>query len=163
MALEFVPDAKVINLPWLCSDHHPILLCLDAPLTIEKHIKPTCFEAACLTHESFQVVFTNAWMAQNSAITNSIKSVHEACLQWNKDVFCNFFHRKRQLKGRLEGIQNSVHYPTSRFLQSLEVELLQEYHQALHTEELFWCQKSRVKWIASGDRNTSYYHASTVI
>ncbi|GLT57277.1 hypothetical protein SLA2020_302630 [Shorea laevis] len=41
--------------------------------------------------------------------------------------------------------------------------LLREYHQVLHAEELFWCQKSHVEWIAYGDRNTAFYHTSTVV
>jgi hypothetical protein len=29
---------------------------------------------------------------------------------------------------------------------------------ALHLEELFWHEKSKVKWHCEGDRNTSYFH-----
>ncbi|GLU14892.1 hypothetical protein SLE2022_314330 [Rubroshorea leprosula] len=163
MALESLPDVKVINLPRLCSDHHPVLLCLDAPIQGDRHSRPIRFEAAWLTHEDFHQIFTTAWASHNSSITSAIQSVREVCLKWNKEVFGNLFQRKRQLRGRLEGIQNSEHFPSSRFLQDLEVELLKEYHQVLHAEELFWCQKSRVEWLTSGDRNTAFYHASTVI
>ncbi|GLT70675.1 hypothetical protein SLA2020_427370 [Shorea laevis] len=162
-ALESFLGAKVFNLPRLCSDHHPLLLCLDSSSLMRKASKPLRFEAAWLTHADFGQVFTNAWSAHGALIANAIKSVQEVCMQWNKEVFGDIFRRKRQLKGRLEGIQNSVHYPTSRFLQGLESDLLTEYHRALQSEELFWCQKSRVEWIASGDRNTSYYHASTIV
>ncbi|GLT56367.1 hypothetical protein SLA2020_294110 [Shorea laevis] len=163
LALESFAGAKVINLPRICSDHHPLLLCLDSPPLLRKASKPLRFEAAWLTHDDFGQVFTNAWAAHGSSIVNAINSVQERCLQWNKEVFGDLFRRKRHLKGRLAGIQNSIHYPSSRFLQNLEYELLTEYHRVLHLEELFWCQKSRVEWIASGDRNTSYYHATTVI
>ncbi|GLT30193.1 hypothetical protein SLA2020_050080 [Shorea laevis] len=163
LALESFTDAKVINLPRLCSDHHPVLLCLDTPLLASGLVKPIRFEAAWLTHDAFKQVFTEAWLSHGSLLPNAIKSVQEACMQWNKNVFGDIFRRKRQLKGRLQGIQNSVHYTTSHFLQGLEMELLDEYHRALHAEELFWCQKSRVEWTASGDRNTKFYHASTVI
>ncbi|GKV09037.1 hypothetical protein SLEP1_g20594 [Rubroshorea leprosula] len=163
LALESFADAKVINLPRICSDHHPVLLCLDSPPLLCKASKPLRFEAAWLTHDDFGQVFTNAWVAHGSSIVNAINSVQKKCLQWNKEVFGDLFRRKRHLKGRLAGIQNSIHYPSSRFLQNLEYELLIEYHRVLHSEELFWCQKSRVEWIASGDRNTSFYHATTVI
>ncbi|GLT24835.1 hypothetical protein SLA2020_000040 [Shorea laevis] len=162
-ALESFPAAKVINLPRLCSDHHPILLCLDDSCSIGKHAKPFRFEAAWLTHDAFKSVFTQAWLLHASSLPNAINSVQEACFQWNREVFGNLFRHKRQLKGRLEGIQNSVHYANSSFLQNLEAELLQEYHQVLNAEELFWCQKSGIEWIASGDRNTRFYHASTIV
>ncbi|GLT80127.1 hypothetical protein SLA2020_515820 [Shorea laevis] len=162
-ALEAFPDAKLLNLPRLCSDHHPIMLCIDTLQPSSRCSKPLRFEAAWLTHANFGVVFSEAWLANAHSLTMAISSVREACTQWNKNVFGDLFHKKRHLHARLTGIQNSQHYLTSQFLQSLEVELLDEYHKVLHAEELFWCQKSRHDWIASGDQNTRFYHASTII
>lgn len=48
-------------------------------------------------------------------------------------------------------------------MQVTEQELLDEYQTILQQEELLWYQKSRKEWIAFGDRNTSYYHRSTMI
>ncbi|GLU14822.1 hypothetical protein SLE2022_313690 [Rubroshorea leprosula] len=78
-------------------------------------------------------------------------------------MFGNIFRKKRLLKARIAGIQNSPHYHNSDRLKHLVRELLHEYQQVLYEEELLWFQKSRVDWIASGDRNTSFYHLSTVI
>ncbi|GLT68417.1 hypothetical protein SLA2020_406500 [Shorea laevis] len=136
-ALESLPEVKVINLPRLCSDHHPVLLCLEPPIQRDRNFRPIRFEAAWLTHEDFKQTFTSAWASNSSSLTSAIKAVQEACLNWNKEIFGNLFQHKRQLRGRLEGIQNSIHFPTSRFLQDLEAELLREYHQVLHAEELF--------------------------
>jgi len=35
--------------------------------------------------------------------------------------------------------------------------------EALHKEEVFWLEKSKVKWHQEGDRNTSYFHRVTKI
>ncbi|GKU91977.1 hypothetical protein SLEP1_g5773 [Rubroshorea leprosula] len=161
--LEEFPDAKLINLPRLCSDHHPIMLNIDPPNRISRATKPPRFEAAWLTHGGFKEVFCRAWMTHDHSLPLAISAVRTACFSWNKTVFGDLFRSKRLLRARLRGIQNSPHYNHSLYLQNLEMELLEEYHKVLHAEELFWCQKSRVEWINSGDRNTRFYHASTVI
>ncbi|GLT61595.1 hypothetical protein SLA2020_342910 [Shorea laevis] len=40
VALEAFPEAKLLNLPRLCSDHHPIMLCLDMLHSLTKSFKP---------------------------------------------------------------------------------------------------------------------------
>ncbi|GKV23249.1 hypothetical protein SLEP1_g33000 [Rubroshorea leprosula] len=87
LALEAFPNTKVINLPRLCSDHHPMLLCLEASLQRDRISKPIQFEVAWLTHEDFKPTFTSAWASHRSSITAAIKSVQGACLKWNKEVF----------------------------------------------------------------------------
>lgn len=44
-----------------------------------------------------------------------------------------------------------------------EDELLKEFEEVLEQEEVIWFQKSREKWIALGERNTKYFHTSTII
>ncbi|GLT52154.1 hypothetical protein SLA2020_255080 [Shorea laevis] len=51
---------KLINLPRLCSDHHPILLNIQPNSAVRHPRGPPRFEAAWLTREDFGAVFKNA-------------------------------------------------------------------------------------------------------
>ena len=44
-----------------------------------------------------------------------------------------------------------------------EEALVKEFEVVLEQEEMIWFQKSREKWIELGDRNTKYFHTSTII
>lgn len=52
--------------------------------------------------------------------------------------------------------------PSDNFLARKE-ELLKERDIFLEQEEMVWFQKSREKWIPLGDRNTRFFHTSTII
>ena len=49
------------------------------------------------------------------------------------------------------------------FLFNLEKQLLNDYNQTLLQKELLWFQKSRSIWVQFGDRNTKYFHTTTII
>lgn len=64
----------------------------------------------------------------------------------------------KSLKDHLNRIKNDPKGPDSTLILTLRKELSVAYKE----EETYWKQKSRIQWLNEGDKNTSYFHMSTV-
>jgi len=65
--------------------------------------------------------------------------------------------------GDIKGVQDLLMISQTDLLLAQEEKLLAEFDIILEQEETLWFQKSREKFLALGDRNTSFFHTSTVI
>lgn len=77
-------------------------------------------------------------------------------------MFGNIFSRKKKIEARLRVIQLALSNRPSQSLIDLENDLKGEYAEVLKIEEEFWIMKSRVEVLVNGDRNTYFYHTSTI-
>ena len=93
---------------------------------------------------------------------NAINKFTSVAKIWNTNVFGNIFARKRRIIARLKGIQNANSVRPSQFLIDFDKELRREYAEVQEIEEEFSVMKSRVDRLVHGDRNTSFYHISTI-
>lgn len=95
--------------------------------------------------------------------TSALVSLATDLENWNKDVFGNIFARKRKLERRIEGTRRQLALAISDHYIELEHKLCTELEEVLQQEQVLWFQKSRTDFLLNGDRNTRFYHLSTII
>ncbi|XP_028113017.1 uncharacterized protein LOC114311151 [Camellia sinensis] len=124
--------------------------------------RPFRFEAAWISHPGFLDIINSSWTNMHNNLLDSTAEFTRRVTEWNKEVFGNIFKRKRHLLARIEGIQKTLANNFSHNLHVLEQELLKQYNVTLLQEETLWFQKSRAKRITFCDRNTKFFHISTI-
>ncbi|XP_074287770.1 uncharacterized protein LOC141612921 [Silene latifolia] len=155
-------NAMVRHLPALASDHCPLLISPNGFAPLAAVNRPFRFQACWLTHEKFKEFIDKNW-SQQGAFTERLDRLSSKLQDWNQQVFGNIFRQKRELKARIEGCQRELALKRINYLIKLEAKLRRELDEVLSREELLWYQKSRMNFIRDGDRNTSYFHVSTLI
>lgn len=155
------PEGMVRILPRTYSDHAPVLIHTLRIASRGRTKRPFRFEAAWLLDPRFHDVAKNSWLGNNFA--DKIISLTNKVSKWNKESFGNIFRKKKWILGRIEGIQRAQSNQPMHSLQCLEKDLIADYNNILNQEELLWFQKSRSKWLVEGDRNTKFFHLSTII
>lgn len=145
------------------SDHCPVLICMNSGQIPRNDRKPFRFEAMWLNHSDFEDFTKSHWPTDDTPISSKVASFTKSIKQWNIDVFGNIFRRKKRLIARIAGIQKVLCRQNVPFLVNLEKQLTQEYNEILSNEEIFWRQKSRNIWLKEGDKNTRFFHLSTIV
>ena len=115
-----------------------------------------------MSDPTFPHVVNQAWR-HSGALEEAIKHFKRDATKWNKVQFGNIFARKKNIMARLDGIQRTLSIRPSNFLLNLENALLKELDMVLNQEEELWALKSRVNWMIQGDKNTAFYHVSTLV
>lgn len=157
--VEF-PNAMATALPIISSDHSPLILQVKPPTSINVSFK---FEAKWAEHEECEETVREGWlegMRKESSwktILEKTKSCRKHLLRWKRRVFKRADVEISQLKARLNILQNSLNANWEEF-KSVQ----QRIEQLWREEELYWGQRLRLKCFTGGDRNTKFFHATTL-
>lgn len=150
------------HLNWFKSNHRLVLVRMGSEDPCRRTPSRFRFMASWATDSSFKDLIKHSW-DNSKEWPEAISSLKGKISEWNNTVFGNIHRRKKSLLNRLSGIDRSDPMGSNPFLIQLHDTLWREYEKTLLQEEIFWCQRVRHKWIHFGDRNTKFFHASTLI
>lgn len=147
------------------SVHAPLLL----RLLEQKTIKPRfIFFKMWTMHEGFQDVVARCWhlsplaTSQLTTLWLKLNAMKSMLKKLNKEVFghIHFYICKSE-----DCVLAAEHLydtnPTPQHFADLEC-ARSELSNRLLQEESFWCQKSRIRWLKEGDRNTKFFHSIAI-
>lgn len=162
---ELHEHAKVFVEAAVGSDHNPLILNTEVPLN--KAGKPFRFESFWVTDVECLSVVTDAWNQQQVGppmlkVCKKLRACKEGLKDWSQRKFGVLKLRIEATKEQLLVVQKQLEQGFNHELVAEERGLARCLEDLWQKEAMYWHQRSRIKWLQMGDRNSRFFHLSTI-
>ncbi|KAJ1417307.1 Zinc knuckle CX2CX4HX4C [Sesbania bispinosa] len=157
-------NAMAIALPPVSSNHSPIIMWTNPKMSKGRQFK---FEAMWEENVECKGVIRNGWTEIEATSTpaekflNKAKNCKTALSHWHQRTFRSPDKQLAQLTEELQMLLNQEIDQDPNYWVKLQ-DLRNQIDGVRKQKEFFWAQRSQVKWLQHGDRNSKLFHASTV-
>lgn len=155
-------STSVRTLTKLRSDHYPLLFEFsNHDIQFASNFK---FMKMWIEHDDCINIVKQSWNSNVVGcpmyiLSRKLKILKENLKTWNKVTFGNIHSQLKLATQKLDDIQADIdrlgyndHLMEQEKIAQINLENM------LNMEEIFWKEKSKVKWHCEGDRNTTYFH-----
>ncbi|XP_028788193.1 uncharacterized protein LOC114744170 [Neltuma alba] len=155
------PRTFVTHEPRFKSDHRILVINSNNNDNSKRRQRTFVYQAAWELEDDFKDIISTAW--NGKTWLEGVKTFHKEALKWHEQQVGNLVKKKKELMKRLVGIDRERRLHDHPGLRRLEEKIWGQYQKIILQEEIQWYQRSRCKWLQWGDRNTRFFHASTIL
>ena len=158
---ERYPLAELFHLTASTSDHSPILLRFTlSERNVEGRKRLFRYEIMWEAHEALKPFVKESWQEGGKAsnmeqIKDKLQVMADGLKEWDKCTFGSVRGRLKELQQRLTLLRAA---PGRTGPNHEEIKISDQLAELHHREETMWRQRSRIQWLAEGDKNTRFFH-----
>ena len=158
--LHLFPKARVEHVEVAKSDHKCLWLQGSPPVFTRTKRRPFRFEETWMSNVGCETTIKKAWESSQRGtrmfnVWHKLKECKRQLGEWSRKSFGN-------IKKQIERVKQKIQQAETLAIQDREHVningLRRELNSLLGKEEKMWRQRSRISWLAQGDRNTKYFH-----
>ncbi|GAA0160340.1 hypothetical protein LIER_16919 [Lithospermum erythrorhizon] len=157
--LELFSNSKVSHLARTHSDHPPILLDLSSECLRNK--SSFKFQNMWTSHENFIKVVRDVWELPSvkqgiGKFIDKIQQLKKELKQWNISHFDNIFVELQKAEAEVKNKERDFELTGSEHAKIALSEATSNHKVLMNREEMYWKQKSFLRWELEGDWNTKW-------